>query len=278
MKKIIAVIGSVTIALSTQAAILLNETFSYTDGALTNVAPSNWFYHSGNGGAANTLKAVGGQAFINQGDITTGRDDYNTPLSSGFNPITDNTSKIYTSFEVTFTALPFNGGTWTNGSYFAHLKSSTANEFYARIGASTNGAAAGTFRLAIGNESAWGATTAPTYLPTDLSLNTTYRVVSLLDLSTDKATLWVNPILESDPNVTAADAITYGLSGGTNSINAYALRQGTSGSGANQGGPGAIYIDNLTVGTSFIEVVPEPSALALGGLGALILAGYRRRI
>ncbi len=273
LKKTAAIIGVSVCVISAQATVLLNETFTYADGALTNVAPANWFYHSGSGGAANTLNAVGGQAFINQGDIVTGRDDYNSPLSSTFNPTTDNTSKIYTSFEVTFNALPFNGGTWTNGSYFAHLKSSAANEFYARIGASTNGAASGTFRLAIANETGWGATTPPTYLPTDLSLGTTYRVVSLLDLLTDKSTLWVNPVLESDPSVTASDAITYAAG----SINAYALRQGTSGSSANQGGPGAILLDNLVVGTSFFDVVPEPSAFALAGVGMLILAGYRRR-
>jgi len=267
MKKIIAVIGSVTIALSTQAAVLLNETFTYPDGDLKLQAGSPWVSH---GGGSTPLNVVSGQAFLDQNDATSGRDDYNAPLSSTFNPTTDNTSVLYSSFTANFAALPFLSGTAVNGSYFAHFKSSASSEFYARIGASTTGAAPGTFRLSIANESG-----TPVFLAQDLSLNTTYTVVTRLDLATDRATLWVNPILESDPSITdVAGAITYAAG----SINAYALRQGTTGSSGNIGAPGDILIDNLVVGTSFVDVVPEPSALALGGLGALILAGYRRRI
>jgi hypothetical protein len=251
---------------------LLNETFSYPDGALTNVAPLNWFYHSGSGGSANTLNVVAGRAFINQGDLVGGRDDYNSPLSSTFNPTTDNTSVLYSSFTVNFSALPVNAGTSVNGSYFAHFKSSAPNEFYGRIGASLVGAAPGNFRIAIANEAGFSSTS-PTYYPMDLSLNTTYRIVSRLSLATDTATLWINPVLESDLSVTATDAITYAAG----SINSYALRQGTSGNSPNTGANGALYIDDLVVGTAFVDVVPEPSALALAGVGALILAGYRRR-
>lgn len=257
MKKYLTLIGAVSMALSTQAATLLNETFNYPDGDLKLAPGSTWVSH---GGGSTPLNVVGGQAFIDQNDATSGRDDYNAPLSAAFNPLTDNTSVLYTSFTVNFAALPFLSGTAVNGSYFAHLKSSAASEFYARIGASTAGAAGGMFRLSIANESG-----TPVFLAQDLSLNTTYTVVTRLDLSTDLATLWVNPNLETDASVTdTAGAISYAA--GT--ISAYALRQGTTGSSGNIGAPGDIYIDNLVVATSFAEVVPEPSAAALGLLAA----------
>jgi hypothetical protein len=277
MKKILAVIGTTfLVALSGHATVLVNETFSYTNGVLTTVGSANWSHYGGFNLSGFQLDVTNGKARINQGDVSQARQDTSTPLSSTFNPLTDNTSKIYTSFEVTFTALPFNTGGWTNGGYFAHLRTSTAGEEYTRIGASTNGAAAGKFRLAIGNEAPWVSfgSAPPAYLPTDLSLNTTYRVVSLLDLATDKSTLWVDPVLESDPSVTASDSISYaGL------INGYVLRQTPSGPIPN-GGPGVILLDNLLVGTTFADVVPsvpEPSAIAMAGVGLLILVGYRRR-
>jgi hypothetical protein len=256
---------------STKASIVLNEPFNYADGPLTNVAAGIWNYHSGSGGPANTLNVVSGRAFIHQNDVTGGRDDYNTLLSASFDPSTDNTTKLYTSFTALFTALPINLGTNTYGSYFAHLKSSAANEFYTRVGASTAGAAPGTFRLCVGNESAFSSAS-PTFFPQDLNLNTPYFVVSMLDLATDQSKLWVNPLLESDLSVTATDGITYSAG----QISAYALRQGTSGSSGNLGGPGDLFLDDLKVATSFLEVVPEPGSVVLLALGSLLL--LRRRV
>lgn len=260
IKQLAAVIGAGLCAVSAQATTLLSESFSYADGDLKLAAGSPWITH---GGGTTPLNVVSGQAFLDQNDATGGRDDYNSPLSTTFNPTTDNTSVLYSSFTVNFAALPFLSGTAVNGSYFAHFKSSASSEFYARIGASTTGAAAGLFRLSIANESG-----TPVFLAQDLSLSTTYTVVTRLDLSTDKATLWVNPVLESDPSVTdIAGAISYAVG----SINAYALRQGTTGSSGNVGAPGDIYIDDLKVATSFAEAIapiPEPTSLCLVMVGA----------
>ncbi len=266
MKKALAFVGAVSIAASSYGTVILNETFSYPDGDLKLQVGSPWVSH---GGGSTPLIVTNGYAFIDQNDATSGRDDYNSPLSATFNPTLDNTSVLYSSFTANFSALPFNSGTSVNGSYFAHFKSSAASEFYARIGASTVGAAPGTFRLSIANESG-----TPVFLPQDLSLNTTYLVVSRLDLSTDKASLWVNPILETDASITdLAGTISYSAG----SINAYALRQGTTGSSGNVGAPGDILIDNLVVGTSFVEVVPEPSSIALFGIGLTALMIRRRK-
>jgi hypothetical protein len=193
-----------------------------------------------------------------------GRQDNNRLLSQSFDPATDNTTALYGSFTVNFSALPTAG---TAGSYFAHLKSSAANEFYARIGATPEGAAEGSFRLALTNES-WSAAATIEY-PQDLSLNTDYQVVFRFDLATDQATLWVNPTNEASLSVTATDAVSFAAG----SIEAYALRQGTSGTPA--GGPGTLTLDNLRITTSFSEaVVPEPSTLLCTLLG---LAGLLRR-
>lgn len=262
MKTILLHLAVAFIGLATlPAQILLNETFSYPDGPLTNVSGQAWVIHSG----TIDLNVSGGAAFIDQNDTTGGRQDVNRQLSSGFDPATDNTTKIYGSFTINYSSLPVTGD--SDGSYFAHLRSSTANEFYSRIGSSTSGAAPGTFRLAVVNE-AWNVANSIEY-GVDLQLNTTYRVVFRLDLATDQTTLWVNPTDESSLSVTATDAFTY-----AGTINAFALRQGTSGTGA----PGDLFVDDLLVGQTFADVttVPEPSTYALMGIGLAAFFGMRR--
>ena len=245
------------------AQILLSDDFSYADGPIHTVSGGAWTIHSPVPPGI-PLAIQSGQAFIDQNDTTAGRDDAGRLLSASFDATTDNTSKIYSSFTVNFTALPVSS---TSGSYFAHLKSSAANEFYARVGATVESAAPGAFRLAITNET-W-PTAALFQFPQDLSLNTTYRVVTRLDLATDQSTLWINPVNESSTSVTATDAISYAAG----AISAYALRQGTSNT---SGAPGDLFVDNLFVGQTFLDVIPEPSTTALGVLGLAAICGFRR--
>jgi hypothetical protein len=280
MKRFVLVsLGLVVSAGAARAGVILSDDFTYTDGAISSVSGGLWAVHSGTDSGTTALNVTGGKAVVNQPDTTGGRADVNRPFtdtSAAVDPNTNNTQKYYSSFTVNFSALPLNGD--ADGSYFAHLKSSAANEFYARVGASTNGAAAGTFRLAIANET-WSAAASIEY-PVDLELNKSYTVVTRFDLATDQATLWIGPTSEDGTSVTATDAVGYTATG--NSINAYALRQGTSGStAALSGGPGTIAVDNLLVGTSFADVVagtpvPEPTGLALLGLAGAV-AGRRRR-
>jgi hypothetical protein len=262
MKKVTVLALAVMVPLLSPAQIVLTDNFDYPDGALG----SPWVIHSG----SVPLNVVSGRAFINQADATGGGADLNRLFSTTFDPTTDNTTSLYAAFTVNFSALPFAGSTNAFGSYFAHFKSSTANEFYARVGATTEGAAAGAFRLSIANET-WNSAATMEH-PTDLFLGTTYQVVMRLSLGTDQATLWINPLNESSTSVTATDAISFPAGG---LINAFALRQGTSGT-PSDAAPGALYLDNLLVGTTFASVIPEPSSFALLalGLGAWIL---RRR-
>lgn len=263
-------VAGLTFTQSAGATTLLSDTFTYANGDLTNVSAGAWSYHSIGitpTYPASALQVVSGQAFINQNDGGSGMGDANRLLSATFDPATDNTSVIYSCFTVNFAALPFLSGTAANGSYFAHFRTSAGSEFYGRVGASTTGAAPGSFRLSIQNEGG-----APVFLAQDLSLNTTYHLVTRLSLATDQATLWVNPTLESDPSVTGTDVIGYsGL------INSYALRQGTTGTSPNIGAPGDIYLDNLKVVTSFAECVPEPGSAAMLLVGAVAALCMKRR-
>jgi hypothetical protein len=257
----------VLVPMALNAEVVLLENFNYADGQLSGaagVAGGAWINHSG----TIPLNVVGGQALIEQPDTAGSREDINRLFSVTYDPATDNSTKLYAAFSVNFSALPV-----SVGSYFAHFKSSAANEFYARIGADTEGAAPGMFRLSIANES-WSPS-ATMEFPQDLALGVTYEVMVRLDLASDQGTLWVNPTDESSVSVTAADLIGYAAG----SINAYALRQGTSTSGTDVGAPGTIKLDNLRAGTSFTEVqaIPEPSTFALFALGGAGLMLRRRR-
>jgi hypothetical protein len=256
---------------TSQGQLILNEDFNYADGAIEAVSGGLWTIHSG----TTPLAIVGGKAFVDQDDATGGRMDANRLFGGAttFDPLTDNTSAIYASFTLNALALPT--GTTTPASYFAHFKSSAANEFYSRVGANQEGAAAGKFRLAIANES-WASASNVEH-PMDLDLNTTYSVVMRLSLATDQSTLWINPVDESSTSVVTTDAISYAAAG---LINSFALRQGTTGSTPNIGAPGDFLVDNLLVGLTFNDVVPIPEPggiLALGLAGLVGLQLWRRR-
>jgi len=237
------------------AQVILNETFAYPDGRLTNVSGGLWVNNSGTA----PLNVTNGSAILRQLD-TSSREDAYRGLSTTFNPATDNTSTIYGSFTISYTILPTAGD--SDGSYFAHLRSS-ANGLYGRIGATTAGAAPGSYRLGIANGT-WSAA-ASIEVAQDLALNTSYQVVFRFDLATDQATLWVNPVDESSPGATATDTFSY-----SGVIDSFGLRQGTTGTGR----PGELNLDDLIIGQTFADVttaVPEPSMYAFIGLG---LAGF----
>ncbi len=259
--------GALVAASSVQAQ-LLNESFNYANGALETVSSGAWTIHSG----TTALNVDGGKALINQGDSTSGLADLNAPFAGAvtYDPTTSSDS-LYYGLTVNFSSLPN-----AVGSYFAHFKSSTtANEFYGRLGASTEGAGAGSFRLAISSEG-WNAATT-TESPTDLALDTDYRVVVKYDMSTDRATMWVNPVNEGSTSVVSTDAPGY-LAGSL--IGQFAIRQGTS-TGSPTGFPGMLTVDDILVGTSFAAVatpVPEPEEWAvLAGAGLIGFALWRRR-
>ncbi len=264
MKKILSPLALLlAAAASLSAQVLLNETFSYPDGQLTANSGGLWTPNSGTA----PLNITNGGTILRQVD-TTSREDAFRLLSTTFNPATDNSSKIYGSFTISYTVLPTAGD--SDGSYFASIRSS-ANGLYSRIGATTTGAAAGFYRLGVGNGT-WNAA-ASIEVGQDLALNTTYQVVFRLDLATDQTTLWVNPLDESSLGATATDTFSY-----SGNIDSFGIRQGTTGTGR----PGELVFDNLLVGGSFADVttaVPEPSTYAFVGMGlaAFWFLGRRKR-
>src|SRR4030095_11433441 len=145
----------VSIALGVQApaAVVLNETFSYPDGVLTNVSSGSWSNHSGTLGQ---VDVSGGKVNVSQAET----EDVNRWLDGA--PYTS--GNLYASFVVNFSVLP--AGT---GGYFAHFKDDGTANFRARVFATTTGAAAGSFRVGIANG---GGT--PVFIGTDLALGTDY--------------------------------------------------------------------------------------------------------
>ncbi len=275
MKKILlSLLFVASLTTASQAQVLLSDTFTYANGDLTNVSSLKWTSHSG----TNTLplNVVNGQAFIQQADATQGRQDDNSLLRLNGNAVTftnnGSGAVLYSSYDVNFSALPNN----TLGSYFGHFKTDGSSQFYARVGANTAGAAAGTFRMVIANAN-WSVANPPTSFAQDLSLGITYKVVSRFNVDTKISTLWVNPVDENSTSVSAADTFTF-----SGNLNSYALRQGTSGAAATPpgvGAPGDVNVDNLIIGQTFADVVasvPEPSTYALLGMSGLAFLLRRR--
>ena len=106
-----------------------------------------------------------------------------------------------------------------------------------------------------------------------LTLNTTYLIIEMIDLDAKTASLWVNP--DASTFGGTAPAATASLS----SITATAIDNVGFKAQTAAGGP--YLVDNLLIGTTWADVtgVPEPSVLALAGLGIFgLIASARRRM
>jgi hypothetical protein len=222
MKKLaLSLITTAVLAMSSRAAIVLNEPFSYEDGSLITVSSGLWATTSGTAGQ---VDVVSGKVNLSQ----TETEDVNAPISGG--PYSSGI--LYASFVVNFSTLPIG-----SGAYFAHFKDATTSGFRGRVWAETTGAAPGQFRLAIANSGS------PVAIEKDLSLNTDYLIVMRYDTALAATTLWINPGSESSTGdrADAADSI------GALAISTFGLRQSNS--------EGIMTLDDLKVGTAFTDVV-----------------------
>lgn len=228
------------------------ENFDYPIGQLTsgggggNVSDSNWLSFSGSGFyipvVAGSLTYSGypasgiGNKVLLVAATTTAEDarrDY--PQQSG-----DGT-KVYASFLVNVQATQASGV-----SYFAALYSTSTSGggYRSRVFVQT-----GTTGVQFGFE---GSGNTPVFYPTEFPLNSTVLIVISYEFlaGTDSAKMWVNPTISlSEPPAN----ITIGVGSEPPYLNAFALRQASSGGVAQT--PDA-EIDGIIVGNTWIQVVP----------------------
>lgn len=240
MKKSLTIIALLVATVTVaNAVVLLNEPFN-VDGTMGTTPYASW----------TSISGTGDQLLVNS---TTGL---------AFGPSDRDYSQTYTAeagtvfagFDLTVSTLPASGteyimafadGTGFDGRIFVSSISSGAN-----------------FSLGVSI-----ASNTASLAPATLNLNTTYRVLSSYSPTTDSISLWVGTYNENAPAVS-----TTGTDGSTVS-NAFVIRQ----AGAFDNGASALSIQNLTVATSFTEVIPEPSTYLLLGIGAAFMIWNLRR-
>ncbi len=253
----LVMIGGLWLATVGVRAQTLVEPFNYPDGEITKVSGGLWTVQT----AGTAFNISNGTAVINQGDLTVGLEKVSRAIDTPFT--TSGNSVAYYAFDATWTALPLTD----TGSYFLNLSVATnGTTYYGRVGADTDGAAAGRFRLAVANAN-WSQANSVEF-PLDLQLNVSYPVVVRYDLTTGNTTLWLNPTSEASDSVTATDP----PAGAQQAIAAINLRPGLSNSST--GAPGVIRMDDLFVGTTFEQVaVHAPPAIVQQPTNVTVMEG-----
>lgn len=244
MKTSLLLFGLAAVASSAllHGEVLFSDDFTHANGSLTKVSGGTWKAHSA---AGNGPVLVQGEAALLS---RLNREDVSATLSGG--PQTN--SPLYAGFVLTLSALPDPGA----GTFFWHLANRDIG-YRALVSIATNDAVEGTFRVGIASRlSSTGL--APLWIEKALSPGVSYQLVVRYDPVTEDSTLWIDPAAE-DSLEDRADAS--GDPSTAVEIVRVALRQDDS-----NGGMGELTIDDLVVGTEFIDVqapdvVPEPIPL-----------------
>ena len=86
------------------AAVLLNDSFNYTDGPIVTVSGGNWSHHSGS--VSGQVQVVSGRVLLNSTDT----EDVKALLSGQPYDPAGTTNQFYAGLTVRFTSLPSAGG------------------------------------------------------------------------------------------------------------------------------------------------------------------------
>ena len=226
MKKyLLPLVAALAVGSGAHAALILDEPFTYADGALTAVSSGSWSNHSG---ATLQVDVSGGKVNLSQSEAED--------VARGIAGAPYNGPTLYASCVVNFSALPLVGV----GTYFAHFKDDGTANFRCRAFATISGAASGMFRVGVANASGTAV-----IIPKDLTLGADYTLVMRYNSGTGASTLWINPVSEAATldRADGTDAVT------TVGITTFALRQSSA-----TGGMGVLTLDDLKVGTAFADV------------------------
>lgn len=229
--------------------IILVDNFNYDGGgAIDTVSGGLWSQYSG---IANQMQAGSGVVTI---DGVHNTEDVEASLIGAPYP-TNSATVLYSKFWLNYSTLPGVGG-----SYFAYFTDGSTSNFLCRVWAFTNGAAPGYYRIGIATTTNTAAASTP--ITTDLSPGTSYLVVTRLVLNTSASTIWLNPVSESSPSVTATDPNF----SSAQQITDYDLRESTA-------VEGIMTISNLVVGTTFNDVVGvvAPARLNISSSGGNVI-------
>jgi hypothetical protein len=250
---VLALAGALSLGLvatTAGAAVLLTESFTYADGDLTlftgaggNVSGGVWSNHSGTGFP---IQVVSGEVVLNQGSGS--REDANTPLSLAQGPSATTWASF--KFKLASGALGLFGG-----DYFAHMRFSGNFIYPARVVAAAP-AGGGDFQLGLQSTSSGGTTV---FWPSDLSFDTYYTVVTKLNAASGVATMYVDPLAQSSPSISASGGIVGA------EVDQYALRQG-GGNTCTQ------IVDDIVVGQSGEDLGLPPILPGASTVGMMLLA------
>jgi len=245
MKKIVSVAVSLgLLGTVANAQIVLQDNFDRPDGDLSGTVPTPgpggaWTAFSGI--ASNPLQILGGQAVVAHG--AGSREDAGSSFALAGSGV------LTAVFDINVSAAsPITGGDY---EYFAMFTDGGTSNFKSRLDVVEANVGGNDFTLGL----ATGGSTAETIFPTDFSFGQTLTVSLVFDFDTGLSSLTVGATTIQSTGVYLGQA-----------LNTFALRQSTS--SLNE----TILVDNLVV-----THVPEPTTLALGGVGLFTLLLVRRR-
>jgi hypothetical protein len=305
MRKFSVVALSTTAALAfasrASADLLYYDSFNYPDQAAANLSTTPNYSHSG-GATEPQPESVGGLKYPGLG---TSDDSFVAEYNGNASGVSAHefstgitTGAVYFSLLMKVPTVETSGGNGyttnltnlTNGSFMAGLDTSpqstapgannTAVALLIRSGDGSQ--TSDTYQLGVENTATAGDrtwygdqsnTNSSTNFTTGDNAQTVFVVLKYTfdAFNGDSVGLFVNPTVtdtEPAPTLTApVDTTNFTLNSGIRSVY---LRN-------NSVEPDVMYVDELRVGTTWVDVIPEPASMGLFALGGIGLIGRRRR-